>query len=127
MLRTHPHQPSAMETIRACIEACFDCAQTCTNCADACLAEPHLPELVHCIRLNLDCADLCGATGRIAARLTKPSRAMTEAALQACLTACGACGDECRGHAGMHEHCRICAEACDACAKACRGLLDEMA
>jgi hypothetical protein len=41
---------------------------------------------------------------------------MTEAALQAC----GACGDECRSHASMHDHCRI-------CAKACRTLPDEMA
>jgi hypothetical protein len=35
------------------------------------------------------------------------------ACAQAC-TACRACGDECAGHAGMHEHCRICAEACRA-------------
>lgn len=46
-----------------CIEACFECGQTCTACADACLAEDMVAELRTCIRLNLDCADLCVTTG----------------------------------------------------------------
>ncbi|WP_346533245.1 four-helix bundle copper-binding protein [Micromonospora sp. DPT] len=43
--------------------------------------------------------------------------------LEACVTACQSCGDECAAHAGKHEHCRICADACRACEQACRDLL----
>jgi hypothetical protein len=43
--------------------------------------------------------------------------------LQACLSACKACGAECRHHTEMH-HCQVCADACDACASACQALLD---
>ena len=47
---------------------------------------------------------------------------VTRAQLEACITACRACGDECERHAEMHEHCRICAEACRACEAACAEL-----
>ena len=36
-------------------------AQVCTACADACLGEDDVGELTRCIRLDLDCADLCAA------------------------------------------------------------------
>jgi hypothetical protein len=57
MLETHP-QATANEALARCIEQCFACALTCTSCADACLAEEQVQELVRCIRLNLDCADV---------------------------------------------------------------------
>lgn len=123
MLASQPHQPSALATIGACIIACSDCAATCTLCADACLAEPHIDALAACIRLDLDCADLCSATGRIVARLTKPNRATMKAALNASIAACEACAAECERHAAAHAHCRVCAEACRDCARACRALL----
>jgi hypothetical protein len=40
----------------------------CTGCSDACLAEPDVAELVRCIRLCLDCSDLCAVTARIVTR-----------------------------------------------------------
>ena len=126
MLDSQPHHPSAMEAIHRCIAACFDCAQACTTCADACLAEQQVQGLVYCIRLDLDCADVCATTGRIVSRLTKPNRELMEATLQSCVHACRACAAECRKHAGTHAHCRVCAEACDACGAACQTLLDAM-
>ena len=51
---------------------CVDCAATCTSCADADLGEGDVQELVRCIRLCLDCADVCDATGRI---VVPPDRA----------------------------------------------------
>jgi len=33
------------------------------------------------------------------------------------------CGEECAGHADMHEHCRVCADVCRRCEQACRELL----
>jgi hypothetical protein len=83
--------------------------------------------LVRCIRLNVDCADLCTATGRIVSRQTALEPQMVRAVLQACATACRLCGDECEQHAahGM-EHCRVCAEACRQCEQACNALLRQL-
>ena len=61
-----------------CLRACHDCATSCTICADACLAEEKLEMLRRCIRLNLDCADLCSATGRVLARQTEPDGAILQ-------------------------------------------------
>src|SRR5215831_3319124 len=47
------------DALVACIDACSDCAQACTACADADLAETELQALIRCIRLDLDCADIC--------------------------------------------------------------------
>ncbi|GMA14693.1 four-helix bundle copper-binding protein [Deinococcus metallilatus] len=132
MLATHPQRESAafnMQALTACIDACFECAQVCTSCADACLGErEHLMHLVHCIRLNLDCADVCGTTGRVLSRLTQPDQNVLRTQLQACVAACRACGDECERHAREMnmEHCRICAESCRRCQQACQQLLGGM-
>ncbi len=125
MLKTHPQKQQVDPSVlRECIEACFDCAQTCTACADACLGEQqHLQMLVRCIRLNLDCADICETTGKLVSRQTEPDWAMIRAQLEACATACRSCGAECQRHADMHEHCRVCAEACRRCVQACERLL----
>ena len=128
MLQTHP-QASTIDTaaLVACIEACFECAQTCTMCADACLGEAHIDMLRRCIRLNLDCADICDATGRVLARQTMPNNALLRAQVQACLLACQVCGAECEQHAEMHEHCRVCAESCRRCEAACNRMLTALA
>lgn len=125
MLQTHPRKSQIDEALlRECIEACCDCAQTCTSCADACLAEQqHLQMLVRCIRLNLDCADVCDTTGRLLSRQTEPDWSTTRAQLEACAAACRSCGDECQRHAGMHQHCQVCAESCRRCEQACNRLL----
>ena len=120
MISTHPDvQGNVNEALIRCIEECYSCAQTCTACADACLAEEMVMQLRQCIRLNLDCADVCAAAGSIASRRTGTNERGLVAALQACAIACGLCGDECEKHAGMHEHCRICAESCRRCERAC--------
>ena len=124
MLETHPH-PSSMdrEALASCVHACFDCEQTCTACADACLAEDMVAELRRCIRLNLDCADICGATGRLLSRQTEPNPAVLRAQLEACVEACRQCARECGQHMQKHEHCRVCADACRECEGACLALL----
>ena len=92
-------------------------------CADADLAEPDTADMVRCVRLDLDCADACVATGRIAARQTETDVVALRAALVACSAACRACADECDRHAEHHEHCRICARVCRSCEQACHALL----
>lgn len=103
-----------------CIEECHACAQTCVACADACLAENEVQQLRQCIRLDLDCADVCTATGALASRRTGSNEQLLRQMLDTCTIACQICGEECQRHASMHEHCRICAEVCRSCEQACR-------
>ena len=129
MAQTTP-QKSPLDTgaLIECIRACFDGAQACTACADACLGERQVQQLTRCIRLNLDCADVCETTGRVLSRQTAFEPSAARALLQACAQICRVCGDECEQH-GQHgmEHCRVCAEACRRCEQACDTLLSKMA
>ncbi len=129
MLDTYPKDLGGVDRdkLSACIEACFACALTCTACADACLSEDMVAELTKCIRTNLDCADICAATGNVLSRHTGYDANLTRAILEACAAACKTCGDECGSHADMHEHCRVCAEQCRRCEQACRELLASLA
>jgi hypothetical protein len=102
------------------------CAQSCTSCADACLSEDSVAELRRCVRLDLDCADICETTGRVLTRQTEYDAPTSKALLAACGEACRTCAEECERHAEHHEHCRICAEACRRCEQACAALLAEM-
>ncbi len=122
MVNTHPsaHGP-ADDALIHCIEECYACAQACVACADACLGEDEGRALLQCIRLNLDCADICAATGRIATRRTGGDQGTLRKLLAACADACRACEGECARHA--HQHCQICAAACTDCAEACEAAL----
>ena len=119
MLRSYPRDFNVDAGVLAeCIAACSDCASACTLCADDCLSEQNVAELVKCIRLDLDCADVCAATGRIVSRQTEYDANLTRAALQACIAACRSCGEECARH--DMDHCQRCAAACRSCAAECR-------
>jgi hypothetical protein len=125
MLRAHPRPAaSSGDVARDCIEACSDCAETCTICADACLHEEMVQQLTHCIRLNLDCADICTTTGRLISRPGHTDAPMLRAQLEACEQACRSCANECEQHARHMnmEHCRVCAEACRQCENACAAM-----
>jgi uncharacterized membrane protein len=125
MLETYPAEINLdREKLAAAIDELRACAETCTACADACLSEKSVAELTKCVRTDLDCADICDTTARVLTRHTGYDANITRALLEACATACMACGDECARHAEMHEHTRICADACRACEQACRDLLD---
>ncbi len=125
MLEAYPKDVGGLDrrTLQECIEACYQCAQACTACAHACLSEDMVADLTKCIRSNLDCADICDATGRVLSRHTGYDADLTRVLLEACVAACRACGDECASHAEMHDHCRICAESCRRCEQACRNLM----
>src|SRR4051812_21584223 len=100
MLETYPREFNVdQEVLARCIDACSQCAQACTQCADDCLSEQSVQDLVKCIRLDLDCADVCAATGRVVSRQTEYDANVTRAVLEACVAVCKACGDECERHA----------------------------
>jgi hypothetical protein len=46
--------------------------------------------------------------------------------MQGCMAMGMACAEECRRHADMHDHCRICASACDQMVEACRSMMSAM-
>ena len=124
MMRTHPAAAAqADDSLVRCIEACYACAQACTACADACLGEADIEPLRRCIRLDLDCADICAASGAILTRRTETDERGLIAVLEACALICDLCGHECQLHAGHHAHCRVCATACRRCEQACREAL----
>ncbi len=93
-----------------------DCAAECNHCAVACLDEQDVKMLANCIKLDIDCAEICTiAAGFVARGSLHAAHILAE-----CADICNACADECEKHAqhGM-EHCKECAEACRKCAEAC--------
>ncbi len=69
MMKQHPEATKVdLDALVECIERCSAWEAACVSCADACLREAGVQQLVDCIRLNLDCADLCGVTVRLLSR-----------------------------------------------------------
>jgi hypothetical protein len=112
----------APEQFRSCIDACNACAEACDYCATACLGESDPKPLADCIRLDIDCAEIC----RLATAYMSRDSAMVANLCRICAEICDACGDECEKHAHM-EHCRLCADACRRCADECRQVVMGMA
>jgi hypothetical protein len=112
--------------LAAAIDALSDCAQACTADADADLGEQNLAEMVKCIRLCQDCADVCTATIALVSRQAGYDANVTRPLLEACVAICTSCGDECGQHAQHYEHCRVCEQACRVCERACRELLSAL-
>ena len=124
LLDTYPTSaPVDTVLLAATIDALSDCAQACTTDVDADLGEPNVAEMVRCIRLCLECTDICTATAGVISRPAACDPGVTRPLLEACVASCKSCGDECERHAHMHPHCRVCAEACRRCEQACRELL----
>jgi len=119
MFQTHPAPASdAGEEAFALVQAAAECTYTCTTCADACLEGEDPAAMRKCIRLCLDCAEICSVTAKLIARPGPQDQQLLRAQLEACAIACRACGDECASHTG-EAHCQVCAEACRECAEAC--------
>jgi hypothetical protein len=124
LLDTYPGTLNAdAGVLAATLDALSDCAQACAADADADLAEQNLAEMVRCIRLCLDCTDVCTATLGVVSRQTAYEPTITRPLLEACVATCKSCGDECARHAPHYEHCRVCEQACRRCEQACRELL----
>jgi uncharacterized membrane protein len=124
MLDTSPSPVTVDASVLAgVIDAISDCAQACVADTDNDLGEHNVTEMVTCIRLCLNCADVCTAAAAVISRQAAYDASVTKPLLEACAAICKTCGDECERHAEMHAHCRVCAEACRRCEQACRELL----
>ncbi|MDW8845995.1 four-helix bundle copper-binding protein [Erwinia sp. MMLR14_017] len=97
-----------------CIDACYLCATACDNCAASCLKEENLEMMRDCIRLDMQCANIC----RLSAQFMALDSESAKKLCAVCAEICQQCGDECGKH--QHDHCQQCAKACHACAEACR-------
>jgi hypothetical protein len=113
---------SDTEVLAASIEACFDCAQACTICADTCLRANVDSRLSAHVRRNLDCADICLATGRVLSRQTGQDLGIVMAMLEACIRSCRGCADDCAEQPDIAV-CGLCVQACRRCERACDDLM----
>lgn len=78
-----------------------------------------------CICLDIDCADICGLTGRVLSRVSNTQHRPFTSLVQACAEVCKACAENCEKHQ-HHAHCQVCAEACRDCERACNQLAGGM-
>lgn len=106
------------EEFQSCIDACLQCATDCIHCENACLDEKNVNDLVRCIRLDRECADICLLTAKMLAGNTEFSKEIS----MMCANICEACAEECQNHAQHMDHCRICAESCSKCAEECKAI-----
>lgn len=106
----------AHEQHQQLMDALNDCAAECNHCAAACLDEQDVKMLSRCIKLDIDCAEICSLTAAFIARDSEHA----EHLVKECGDICNACAEECEKHAEMGmEHCKTCAEACRVCAEEC--------
>lgn len=123
MIRDHPDvRDDYNEALAEAVKHAMYCAAICNSCADADLAEDM--DMSRCIRLCLDCSDVCTATYRVATRRTDHNVRVIRAMLEACITACETCAEECERH--DHPHCQRCAKMCRECAESCRAALSTL-
>lgn len=101
------------------LTALAECAAACNSCSTACLEEKEVKMMANCIKLDMDCAQICELTAAFFSR----GSAHTIHVMKECAEICAKCADECGKHADM-EHCKYCAEACRKCAKACFDYID---
>src|SRR3982074_3959796 len=102
LLDTYPGTVGVRAASRApTIAALSTCAQACDADTDADLSEPNLAEMVTCIRLCLNCKDVCTATVAVMSRPAQSDASVTRPLLEACVAICKSCGDECGRHAAM--------------------------
>jgi ferredoxin len=91
MLDTYPRAPSVdADLLAATIDALSDCAQACTADTDADLSEDNLAAMVRCIRLCLDCTDVCTATAGVISRLAEYDASATRPLLRPARRSAGA-------------------------------------
>ena len=126
MMRMHekdmPMGGMNMALMEDCIEALSACEQACTMCAASLTGEG----MEACMNLCQNTADMAHTMMRMMLRPAGMHMESMLASLQATMTLCAACADECMTHSEMHEDCAMCAEVCRQCAMACQKMMDSM-
>ena len=110
-----------MDVYSELVESLENCVASCNNCASSCLDEENVQEMTACIKLDLDCGDVCHMALKLLARDSNHAVSV----VQLCMGICAECAAECEKH--DHDHCQLCAEACRRCEEHCRNYLEQMA
>ena len=111
-----------MAMMQECLEACSAVSMCATMCADADMGEG----MAKCAATRSNMADVATAMMRMMMRPNGYDMGAMQAMMTACMTMGEACAAECRMHAEMDEHCRICAMACEAMVASMRKMMDSM-
>lgn len=90
------------------------CADACNMCSTACLREKDVKMMAECIRIDMDCAQMCTTTAAFIARGSDYAMHL----IKECAEICEKCAAECEKH--QVDHCRTCAKACRKCIEACQ-------
>ena len=106
------------EKHQSMIDTMTDCATACNHCVSACLAEADVASLARCIKLDIDCAEICTLVAGFTARGSEHAMHL----MKECAEICDACAEECEKFADRYDHCKTCAEACRACAEECSSM-----
>lgn len=109
-----PETDMPHEKFQPCIDACFACATACDHCAASCLDEQDVKRMAPCIKLDMDCAQIC----RLAASYMARGSRFAQALCRLCGEICETCAEECAQH--QMDHCQRCANACRRCAEECQ-------
>ena len=90
------------------------CADACNTCLAACLNEEEVKKMTKCIRLDMDCAQICQLTAAFISRGSDHAKHL----LKECAEICSKCAEECGKHTHM-EHCKVCSDTCKKCSEMC--------
>jgi hypothetical protein len=105
-----------------CFKACADCAKTCEMMFHHCfklVVEGH-KDHARSARAALDCAEFCGLSAKLIARMSP----MMVYSCEGCAKACKKCGDECAKFDTPEM--KECAEVCRKCEQSCREMVKSM-
>lgn len=93
------------------LAALAECHAACHRCADAWLAHSPLgADALRCIRLIVDCGELCISAAEILPEADREIAAQLRSRLNACVLACERCVREASRHRAPHA--AACVEAC---------------
>ncbi|MGG3572387.1 four-helix bundle copper-binding protein [Bacillus gobiensis] len=102
------------EQYQKLLQTLHECMTECNHCFDACLKEEDMKMMSECIRLDRECAEICGYLEQAISRGTP----FVSELASVCAAVCDACGSECKKH--DYDHCQKCAETCFKCAEHCK-------
>src|SRR6266567_5367278 len=92
MLDTYPSTFNVdADVLAATVDALNDCAQACAADTAADLSEHNVTEMIKCIRLCLDCGDICTATAGVTSRQAEYDANVATPLLEACAAICKSC------------------------------------
>lgn len=110
-----------MDVYSKLVESLEKCDAACNNCAISSLEVDDSKPMSDCVKLSLDCADVCHFALRLLAR--DSIHAVT--AVKLCMTMCDECATECEHY--EYDACQLSAEACRRTEKHCSIYLEQAA